>query len=387
VREHAPQIYLDYNATTPVHAEVREAMLPWLGERWGNPSSAHSFGRAAAAAIADARAEIAALIGAMPEEIIFTSGGTEADNLALFGALRGPGHLLLSAIEHPAVSAAAAMLIRQGWSVELLPVSADGRVSLAETRAILNERAHVDLLSVICAQNETGAIQPVAALAELVRGRAPNAVVHSDGAQAVGKIPVDVGELGVDLLTLVSHKFYGPAGIGALYCRRPRELRPRLFGGGQERGMRPGTEPVALIVGFGAAAALARRTLATEMLRQEKLRDLLWGRLAAAIPGIYRTVPAEHALPNTLHVCLPGVRGDEVLARASTVAASVGSACHSGQVAAVGVLGVMSLPPELAAGALRLSLGRGSERAELIAASDALADAWRAQVELQARRS
>lgn len=382
MRDDAPQIYLDYNATTPVHADVREAMLPWLGERWGNPSSGHSYGRAAAAAVAEARGEIAALIGAQPGEIIFTGGGTEADNLALFGSVPGPAHVLISAVEHPAVSATAEALGERGWTITSLPVAADGRVAVSEVEAILGEHARVDLLSVITAQNETGAIQPVAELAQLVRGRTPGAIVHSDGAQAVGKIPVDVGALGVDLLTVVSHKLYGPAGVGALYCRGELRLRPRLFGGGQERGLRPGTEPVALIVGFGAAAALARRTLAGEAARQEKLRELLWGRLAAKIPGIYRTIPAAHSLPNTLHVCLPGVRGPEVLARSPAVAASVGSACHSDQPVAVGVLGAMGLPPELAAGALRLSLGRGTDRDAIIRASDALVRGWRALTEL-----
>ncbi len=384
MRDDAPQIYLDYNATTPVHPEVREAMLPWLGERWGNPSSGHSYGRRAAAAVAEARAEIAALIGASPEEIIFTGGGTEADNLALFGAVPGPAHVLLSAVEHPAISATAEVLGERGWTITTLPVAADGRVSLAEAESILGEHGRVDLLSVITAQNETGAIQPIAELGALIRGRTPSAVIHSDGAQAVGKIPVDVAALGVDLLTVVSHKLYGPAGVGALYSRsgRSRPLRPRLFGGGQEGGLRPGTEPVALIVGFGAAASLARRTLEVEGSRQAELRELLWGRLAAKIPGIYRTIPAAHSLPNTLHVCLPGVRGREVLARSPAVAASVGSACHSDQPLAVGVLGAMGLPPHLAAGALRLSLGRGTDREAIVRASDALVQGWRSLSEL-----
>ncbi|MCA9661213.1 MAG: cysteine desulfurase [Myxococcales bacterium] len=378
MRDTAQPIYLDYNATTPIHAEVREAMLPWLGERWGNPSSGHAFGRAAAEAVAAARAEIAALIGASPEEIIFTGGGTEADNLALLGSFTEPGRLLISAVEHPAISAPAAVLRGRGWIVDVLAVAADGRVSLPEIEARLGQIAQVDLVSVITAQNETGAIQPVAELAANVRRRFPAARIHSDAAQAVGKIPVDVDALGVDLLTVVSHKLYGPAGIGALYCRGGGPLHPRLFGGGQERGLRPGTEPVALIVGFGAAAALARRTLRVEGKRQAALRELLWRRLAAAIPGIYRTIAAAHALPNTLHVCVPGVRGAEVLARAPTVAASVGSACHSDQPQAIGALGAMGVPPEIAAGALRLSLGRGTEEADVIAASDALISGWRA---------
>ncbi|MEZ4385038.1 MAG: cysteine desulfurase family protein [Nannocystaceae bacterium] len=378
MRDAASPIYLDYNATTPIHPEVREAMLPWLGARWGNPSSGHAYGREAARAVAQARAEIAALIGASAEEIIFTGGGTEADNLALFGAVAAPGRLLISSVEHPAISAPAAVLAERGWIVELLSVGADGRVAIGEVEARLGKIAGVDLVSVITAQNETGAIQPVAELAAHVRQRFPAAILHSDGAQAVGKIPVDVEALGVDLLTVVSHKIYGPAGIGALYYRRGRSLRPRLFGGGQERGLRPGTEPVALIVGFAAAAALARRTLRVEGKRQAALRELLWGRLAAAIPGIYRTIAAAHALPNTLHVCLPGVRGAEVLARAPTVAASVGSACHSDQPLAMGVLGAMGVPATIAAGALRLSLGRGTEEADVVAASDALIAGWRA---------
>ncbi|MCB9703488.1 MAG: aminotransferase class V-fold PLP-dependent enzyme [Myxococcales bacterium] len=372
-----PPIYLDYNATTPIEPEVREAMLPWLGERWGNPSSGHAYGAQAAEAVAAARAEVAALIGAPVSAIVFTGGGTEADNLALLGAARGPGRLVISAVEHPAVDAPAAALAAQGWLCERLPVGADGRVDLERAAALVGGGAEVALASVILAQNESGAIQPVAELAAMIRRRSPGALIHSDAAQAVGKIAVDVDALGVDLLTVVSHKLYGPAGIGALYVRDRAALRPRLLGGGQEGGLRPGTEPVALIVGLGAAAALARRTLAAEGERQRGLRERLWGRLEAAIPGLHRTIPGAIALPNTLHVCVPGLRGADLLSRAPALAASVGSACHSHDDAVSGVLGAMGVPASLARGALRLSLGRRSDAAAIDAAADALIAAWR----------
>lgn len=376
---HSAPIYLDYNATTPVHPEVRDAMLPWLGERWGNPSSAHAFGRAAAEAVATARAQVAALVGAAAERIVFTSGGTESDNLALLGAPAPRPRIVVSAVEHPAIEEPVAVLRAQGFAHAVLAVDGRGTVDLSRARGVLAEPCGI--LSVILAQNETGVIQPVAELARLARAAAGDVIVHSDAAQAVGKIAVDVDALGVDLLTIVGHKLYAPAGIGALYVREGVTLRPRTHGGGQERGMRPGTEPVALIVGLGAACALAARDVHVEASRQAALRDRLWHRLRAEVPGVERTGEGALLLPNTLHVRFPGRAGAEVLAAAPAIAASTGSACHAhgdGQVGGPpGVLAAMGIDARSAAGAVRLGVGRFTTEADVDHAADALVGAAR----------
>ncbi len=369
-------IYLDYNATTPVHPEVRDAMLPWLGERWGNPSSAHAYGRDAAEALARARHEVAALIGAAPERIVFTGGGTEADNLALRGPEVARQRIVISAVEHPAVDLPARALEAEGWACEVLPVDARGRIDLAQARARL--AAPAGLISVILAQNEIGVLQPVAELAAMARAAAPDVLVHTDAAQAVGKIPVDVGALGVDLLTIVSHKLYGPNGVGALYVREGLALRSLTLGGGQEGGRRPGTEPVALLVGLGAACAIARRDLEAEGARQAALREQLWTRLRAGIPGLAWTGQGAAMLPNTLHVRVPDRDGAAVLEAAPGVAASTGSACHTDDEAPSGILGAMGLRAAEARGAIRLSLGRRTTEADVVAAAEALVTAYRA---------
>lgn len=375
-------IYLDHNATTPIHPEAREAMLPWLGELWGNPSSAHAYGQTAAQAVALARTQVADLIGAEPDEIIFTSGGTEADNLAVLGS--GPylaGRLLTSTVEHPAVALATAVLTHEReWFFSSLPVAGNGRVMVKRAGSRIADPAPhpVNLVSLILAQNETGVIQPVKEIAALTRRYCKSAVIHSDAAQAVGKIPVNVQELDVDMLTVVSHKLYGPKGIGALYVRRgislPRSLR---VGGGQEREVCPGTEPVALIVGFGRACAVANRDLEEEGARVQGLRDLLWERLREHIPGIVRSGEGTEVLPNTLHIRLPDCRGATVLANAPELAASTGSACHAQTGAASGVLGAMGLSASDARGALRLSLGRMTRGFHIGPITRALTRAWR----------
>jgi cysteine desulfurase len=360
-------IYLDHNATTPVHPRVREAMLPWLGERWGNPSSAHAYGLEAARALATARAQIAALIGAEPDEIVLTSGGTEADNLAVRGATRPGATIAISAVEHPAVELAVRAL--EGVAIVELPVDASGRVDLERAGALV--RPGLALVSVIAAQNETGAMQPVAELAALARDR--GALVHTDAAQAVGKVPIDVRALDVDMLTIVGHKMYAPCGIGALFVRRGVELRPLVHGGGQEHGLRPGTEPVALAVGLGAACALAAEDLVAEAARQRQLREQLWQALRAAIPGIRRTGDPATTLPGTLHVRFPGQRGADAITRARIVAASTGSACHTAGVSRNAILAAMGISDEDARGAVRLSLGRASTRRDIERAAAALA--------------
>lgn len=362
-------IYLDHNATTPVHPVVRDAMLPWLGERWGNPSSAHAYGRAAALALADARAQVAELVGADPDEVLFTSGGTEADNLAILGAQLAIDRVALSSVEHPAVAAAVRERVRRGATSCELSVDREGRVVLELPRE------PVGLLSVMLAQNETGVIQPVGELARSARAANDRVLVHCDGAQAVGKIAVDVRALDVDMLTIVGHKFYAPAGIGALVVRRGTPLVATSHGGGQERGLRSGTEPVALAVALGAACALARSDLERERERQLALREQLWRGLIERIPELVRTGANVETLPNTLHVRVPGLVGAAILAGAPAVAASTGSACHSEHEGVSGVLGAMGVPAREAMGALRLSLGRATTSDDITRAAAALGDA------------
>lgn len=367
----ASPIYLDHNATTPVADAVRDAMVPWLGARFGNPSSGHVYGRQAAEAVAEARASVAALVGARPEQIIFTGGGTEADNLAVRHSAVARQRVITTAVEHPAVEEPARALEAEGWEWAQLAVDATGRVDLNRAEA-LDQPA--GLVSVILAQNETGVVQPVAEIAARARAAAADVIVHSDGAQAVGKVPVDVGTLGVDLLTIVSHKLYGPCGIGALYVRDPDHVRGWALGGGQERGIRPGTEPTAMVVGLGAACRLAAGDLADEHARQQALRDALEAQLCEGIQGLHVTGRGAERLPNTLHVCVPGCTGGEVLARAQELAASTGSACHGEGEG--GVLNAMGIDPKLARGALRLSLGRRTTSDEINFAAAALVRAW-----------
>lgn len=373
----ADPIYLDYNATTPVAPEVLEAMLPWLREQFGNPSSTHPYGRRAAQAIATARRQVAELIGAQPQEIVFTGCATEANNLALLGVARALGtsgrHLVISAIEHPAVMAPAMVLREQGWDVTVIPVDGYGRISLeALTQSLRVETA---LVSVMHANNEVGTVQPIREIARLTRER--GIVLHTDAAQSAGKLPLNVDELGVDLLTLAGHKFYAPKGVGALYVRSGAPIRSVLHGAEQEYGLRPGTENVASIVALGAAAAMARRSFPAAADHMRAMRDHLHQRLAAAVPNLQLNGHTEHRLPNTLHVSFPGVSGRALLGEAGdVVAASVGSACHSEHDAVSGVLAAMGLDSARAAGAVRLSVGRGTTRDEVERAAEALACAW-----------
>lgn len=369
-------IYLDFNATTPVAPEVFEAMAPYLTRHFGNPSSGHVYGRRAREAVAQARAQVADLIGARPEEIIFTACGTEANNLAIRGlatAAGRPGHILTSTIEHPATEQPCRLLEAVGWQVSRAPVRASGRVDAEEAAALL--RADTTLVSLMLAQNETGVLQPVTELAAAAQGR--GIAVHSDAAQAVGKVPVRVNALGVDLLSFAGHKLQAPKGIGALYVREGTRIAPLIVGGGQEGGMRPGTENVAYIVALGAACALAGRRLAEGGDRLIRLRDLLWSRLATQVPGLALSGDPRRRLPNTLNVRFPGVRGSAVLAAAPAVAASTGSACHEGGEHASAVLRAMGLAEAEALGAVRLSLGWTTTEAEVEVAAGALAAAWR----------
>ncbi len=355
----ADPIYLDHNATTPVAPEVLDAMLPYLREAFGNPSSEHAAGRIAARAVATARAQVAALIDADPAEIVFTSGGTESNNLAIRGtaALAGPGRrrIVTTVVEHPATAAPCADLEAAGWTLTKLPVTSAGTVDARVAEAGLGR--DVALVSMMSAQNETGAILPVGAVA--AAARQVGAVMHTDAAQAIGKIEVTVDALGVDLLLIAGHKCYAPKGVGALYRRAGTPLDPLLLGAGQEGGQRPGTENVAGIVGLGAACVLAGARLAVDGRRLAALRDALWRRLYDAIPGMLLYTPQD-ALPNTLMVSFPDVLGRAVLAASPALAASTGSACHSGQDIPGATLLAMGAAPVRALGAVRLSLGRGT---------------------------
>lgn len=365
----ADPVYLDHNATTPIAREVAEAVWPHLTQDFGNPSSASVQGRRARVAVDRAREQVAALVGAEPDEIVFTSGGTEANNIAIRGTAR---HLttrvaVTSCVEHPATAAPLAHLQEHhGWQVHELPVDGECRVRLDDLPT-----GAIGLGTLILAHNETGAIQPVAQLAEHVHRL--GGLVHADAAQAVGKIPVDVDDLGVDLLSIAGHKLYGPKGVGALYVRRGTRVSPVVLGAGQEGGLRPGTENVALIVGLGVAAEIAGQLLATEVERQTALRKALWDRLARAVPGLVRVSPEDGCLPNTLMMSLPGRLGAEVLETVSDVSASTGSACHAGVHSPNAALLAMGLDADTALGALRLSLGRSTSTEDVESAATALA--------------
>jgi cysteine desulfurase len=364
-------IYLDYNATTPLLPEVIEAILPWLRDGFGNPSSEHVYGRRARSAVEQARAEVAALLGAEPGEIVFTSGGTEANNLAIFGSMaraeRGQ-RLLTSTIEHPATSRPCDRLRSQGFVVERAPVDALGRLRLESALELL--RPGVSLVTVMHSNNETGVVQPIRELAEAAHQA--GAVVHTDAAQSAGKLALSVDELGVDLLSLAGHKLYAPKGVGALYVRKGTPLEPLLLGAGHERGLRPGTENVASIVGLGAACALARASLASEAARVAALRDRLWQLLSDAVAGVVLNGHPSERLPNSLNLRFPGVSGSALLALAPEVAASTGSACHEGGETASAVLLAMGIAEELALGSVRLTLGRRTTGADVERAAAAL---------------
>ena len=371
-------IYLDYNATTPVAPAVAAAMLPYLREHFGNPSSGHVYGQRTREAVARARAQVAALIGAAPSELVFTSCATEANNLAILGvarALRGRGrHLITSAVEHPAVARPMAHLADEGWDVTVLEVDGHGRVSPSELAAAL--RDDTVLVSIMHANNEVGTLQPIAELARIAHDR--RALFHTDAAQSVGKVPVDVGAFGVDLLTIAGHKLYAPKGVGALYVRAGSPIAPIQFGAGHEGGLRPGTENVPHLVGLGAAAVLAQQHLPTIGDRLRRQRDALHARLDSEIPELALNGDRDERLPNTLNLSFPGVSGRDLLARTPEIAASVGSACHEEGDAVSGVLGAMGVSAERAIGAVRLSLGAPTTDDEIARAADVLITAWRA---------
>lgn len=376
-------IYLDYNATTPVDPAVVDAMVPYLFERFGNASSTHAYGYEAHRAVDRAREQVAGLIGAHPEEIVFTGGGSESDNLAIKGVVyasldRRP-HVISTATEHPAVLGTLSYVARRfGADYTLLPVDEFGLVSPEAVRDAL--RAETVLITVMHANNEVGTIQPLKEIGRIAREA--GVLFHTDAAQSIGKIGVQVDDLRLDMLTIAAHKVYGPKGIGALYVRRGTHLDSLIHGSGQEQGLRAGTENVASIVGMGKACDIAQGHLPDEEPRLEHLRDALHESLQLRIPGLMLNGHPVHRLRNTLNVSLPGALGQAVLEYTPEVAASTGSACHSGLTEPSPVLLAIGLPAERALGALRLSLGRWTTPRDVDRAADLLAEGYAAATAL-----
>ncbi|HEY7245204.1 MAG TPA: cysteine desulfurase family protein [Xanthobacteraceae bacterium] len=369
----AQRIYLDYNASTPIDAPVAAAMEPFLRSRYGNPSSGHWAATAAKSALEAARGQVAALLGCESDEIVFTSGGSEANNLAVKGvflALRDKGdHIVTTAIEHPAVIEPCRFLERLGGRVTYLPVDGAARVDPDDLRGAITPRTI--LVSIMHANNEVGTIQPIEDCARIARQH--GVLFHTDAAQSAGKIPTGVNRLGVDLLSIAGHKLYAPKGVGALFVRRGVPLEPLVHGAGHERGRRAGTESALLAVGLGRACELARDLGQMDGLRA--LRDHFWQELRQRFGNrIALNGHPAHRLPNTLNVSFVDRIGAEILGRLDGVAASTGSACHSGRIELSPVLEAMRVAPRSGMGAIRFSLGRGTTRGEIDVVVRRLAD-------------
>ncbi len=386
------RIYLDHNATTPVSPEVAALMDRAVRELWGNASSVHHFGQQAKAAVDDARSQVAALLGAQAAEVIFTASGTESDNFAIRGAAEalepaGRRHLIATSIEHEAVLKTLAALARRGWRVTLLPVDASGIVSPeALERAITDDTA---LVSVMHANNEIGTVQPLAALAHIAK--AHGALLHTDAIQSAGKLPIDVNALGVDLLSISAHKFYGPKGVGAMWLRKGVRLAPFMTGGRQERNRRAGTENVPGIVGLGAAAQRARTAMAEDAARIGALRDRLEAGLLTAVTGAERNGAAEPRVPNTTNISFQRIESESLLIGLDLdgIAVSSGSACSSGTLEPSHVLKAMGLPHARTLSSIRFSLGMSTTEAEVdqvIAALPPLVEKLRSLATVGGRR-
>ncbi|HVH82145.1 MAG TPA: aminotransferase class V-fold PLP-dependent enzyme [Stellaceae bacterium] len=386
-------IYLDNQASTPVDPRVLEAMMPYFTIDYGNPhSESHVYGHRAMAAIDEARREVAALINADPREIVFTSGATEANNLALKGAAHfarehptggaPKDHIVTLQTEHKCVLESCAALEREGFSVTYLPVGEDGLLSIDALRTVLTERTLI--VSMMAAHNEIGVIQPLAEIGALCR--AHGVLFHTDAAQALGKIPLDVEAMKIDLMSMSGHKLYGPKGVGALYIRRRPRVRlvPLIDGGAQERGVRSGTLPTPLCVGFGKACAIARKEMAGEADRLKGLRERLRRSLMQRIPGLLVNGDLNHRLPGSLNISVPGTTAPDLIEACQSIAISTGSACTSASVEPSYVLRALGLPDERANASVRLGLGRFTTEADVDSAADAIAAAaarLRAEVE------
>lgn len=367
-------IYLDYNATTPIDPQVATAMRPYLNDQFGNPGSAHAYGIGPRRAVDSARQQVADCIGARPEEIIFTSGGSEANNLAINGVFEalGSGHIITSAIEHPAVSEVCQYLAGRGASVTIVPVNRGG---LVDPTAIADAiRKDTILISVMMANNEVGTVQPIADIARIASES--QVLLHCDAAQAIGKIPVDVEALGVDLLTIVGHKIYAHKGIGALFCRKGTLLKRQIHGGGQEGGMRAGTENVLQIVGLGAACDLINTNPGEYHKTMQTTRDYLQYKLLGIVDDSIVNGDQLNRLPNTLSLGIGGVQANALVnLLGEKVAFSAGAACHSDRIEISGTLQAMGVPAKYAAGTIRLSTGRYSTISDIDCAIDHIVDA------------
>ncbi|MBN1833011.1 MAG: cysteine desulfurase [Deltaproteobacteria bacterium] len=365
-----PFIYLDHNATTPIAPEAAEAMIPILENEFGNPSSPYSLGTRARERLEKSRNQVARLLGCADHEVIFTSGGTESNNAVLKGIIdfKRPKnfHLITSTIEHPAILNPALFLEELGVQVTVLSVDRFGRVNPDDVLQAI--KSNTCLISVMLANNETGTLQPVQEISQIAKEH--GILLHTDAAQAVGKIPVNVYELGVDFLSVAGHKLYGPKGIGALFIREGRDLCPLIHGAGQEMGRRPGTENVVLSVGLAVACRLAKERLCEEMEQMRALRGQLEKRLFGEIDGLVLNGHPTERLPNTLNISIPRIEGKKILDGLPTVMASTGAACHDRSVALSHVLSAMGVPPEVGMGALRLTVGRSNTHEQIEEAAD-----------------
>lgn len=360
------RIYLDHNASTPVHPEVLEAMLPYLSDRFGNPSSIHAFGREAKEALDASRETIAHFLEVSPEEVVFTSGGTESDNLAVKGVAHAkdrPGHIITTQIEHHAVLRTCEALEREGWAVTYLPVDEHGLVDPAEVRRAL--RPDTALISVMHANSEVGTIEPIEEIARVAQGA--GIPLHVDGVQSFGKIPYTPKEIGISVLAFSSHKIYGPKGVGALWIRRGTRMVGIQHGGDHERRRRAGTENVAGIVGFAKAVETRRKEMADEAIRVRALRDGLWEGIREHIDGVKLNGHPIRRLPSTLNVSFKGIESESLILGLDLkgVGVSAGSACSSGSLEPSYVLTAMGVPAELGMAAARFSLGRGTTQDEI----------------------
>ena len=364
------QIYLDYSATTPPRPEAIAAMQAVMMDTWGNPSSLHQWGQRAATALEQARLQVASLINAPAEAMVFTSGGTEADNLAIWGIARQyrcPQHLIISSVEHSAIAEPVRLLEQAGWQVTRLSVNAEGAINPEDLRAAI--RDNTVLISIIYGQSEVGTLQPIAELGHIARHH--GVLFHTDAVQVAGRLPIDVQQLPVDLLSLSSHKLYGPQGSGALYVRPGVELVPLLGGGGQEFKLRSGTQAVPNIAGFGAAAALALEEMPSETLRLIQLRDRLFDQLAD-VPGLIPTGHLRHRLPHHVSFYIEQADGDRLSGKTivrqmnlAGIAISAGAACQSGKLTPSPILKAMGLSDRAAKSGIRITLGRETTPADI----------------------
>ncbi|WP_407354950.1 cysteine desulfurase NifS [Methanolobus sp. WCC5] len=360
------RIYMDHSATTPTDPQVVDAMLPYFTEMFGNSSSLHSFGREAAEALSTARQQVAECIGALPEEIIFTSGGTESDNMALRGIVpydSGKKHIITSVIEHPAVLNTCAFLESMGHEVTYVPVNTDGVVDIDKLEVSI--RDNTVLISIMHANNEVGTIQPIREIAGIAKKN--GVYFHTDAVQSVGKIPVNVDELGVDMLSISSHKIHGPKGAGALYVRKGTVIRPIVFGGNHEKGMRSGTENIPGIVGFGRAMTLAKQRLDEDSARMQQMRDSLISRVFDSISHVRLNGHPTQRLPNNVNLSFKYAEGESMLMLLDIkgIAVSTGSACSSKSLKASHVLSSLNIEDDYLHGSLRISLGRENTMEEI----------------------